>query len=123
MPRRIPDADGRAAVDAVLSHIGDDASPADRTTTATAARWLLQRLGERAPGRSVEVRVPPFGAVQVIEGSTHRRGTPPAVVEMNGPTWIAVATGRIAWDEARAAGHITASGERADLAAWLPLEG
>ena len=97
------------------------AGSAARTTTATAVRYLLQLLDEKAPGNSVEVRVPPFGAVQVVQGPRHTRGTPPNVVEMDAQTWIAVATGAERWADAVDAGRVRASGVRADLAALLPL--
>jgi hypothetical protein len=90
---------------------------------AVATRYCLQVLRQKAPGRSVEVRVPPFGAAQVIEGVSHTRGTPPAVVEMSPETWLAVASGGTSFISARDAGDISASGERADLTAWLPLSG
>ena len=83
----------------------------------------LAALQERAPGRAVEVRVPPYAAVQVIGGGTHTRGTPRAVVETDGETWIALATGELDWAEAVEAGRVRASGERADLSAYLPLDG
>jgi hypothetical protein len=86
-----------------------------------AVRWLLEELARRAPGSSVEIRVPPFAAVQAVAGPTHRRGTPSAVVEMDAVTWLALATGEVTWEQARAAGRVTASGTRADLAPWLPL--
>ena len=95
-------------------------SPA-RTDLATAVRYLVQLLAEKAPGHSVEVRVPPFGAVQVIEGPRHTRGTPPNVVETDARTWIALATGREQWPDAAAAGRIVASGTRADISDLLPL--
>ena len=60
---------------------------ADRNTTATAVRYTLEELAAVAPGRSVEVRVPPYGATQAVAGSTHRRGTPPSVVETDAQTW------------------------------------
>ena len=97
------------------------AGDAPRAATATAVRYLLQLLVEKAPGNSVEMRVPPFGAVQVIEGPRHTRGTPPNVVETDAATWIAVATGAESWADAAAAGRIVASGVRADLRALLPL--
>ena len=102
---------------------GEDAASArpTRTDLATAVRYLLQLLVEKAPGNAVEVRVPPFGAVQVIEGPRHTRGTPPNVVETDAATWIDLATGAEAWPDAVAAGRIAASGTRADLAALLPL--
>ena len=87
----------------------------------TAVRFLLEELAEVAPGNSVEVRVPPLGATQCIEGPRHTRGTPPNVVEMSPETWFAVATGALKWNDAVAAGKVSASGTRADLAEVLPL--
>lgn len=81
----------------------------------------LGLLQQRAPGHSVEVRVPPYAAVQVVEGGRHTRGTPRAVVETDPETWIALATGDITWTEAVDAGRVRASGERTDLSAYLPL--
>ncbi|MDQ2699608.1 MAG: sterol carrier family protein [Actinomycetota bacterium] len=88
---------------------------------ATASRYLLQVLADVAPGNTVEVRVPPYGAAQVVEGPRHTRGTPPNVIEMDAATWIGVATGAIGWNEAVADARITASGQRASLREWLPL--
>jgi hypothetical protein len=85
------------------------------------SKHFLALLEKQAPGRSVEVRVPPYAAAQVIPGVRHTRGTPPAVVELDGPTWIALAVGRESWAEAMADGRIRASGERADLSPYLPL--
>jgi hypothetical protein len=96
---------------------GSQASP----DLATAVRFLLEELAEVAPGNSVEVRVPPLGATQCIEGPRHTRGTPPNVVEMTPETWFAVATGSLNWSDAVAAGKVSASGTRADLAEVLPL--
>ena len=112
---RIADDVGTAAV-----HGAFLASPS-RDTTATAVRYLLQVLAERAEGNTVEVRVPPFGAVQAIEGPRHTRGTPPNVIETDAATWLALATGRELWDDALAAGRIAASGTRADLRGYLPI--
>ncbi len=84
-------------------------------------KHFLAVLAERAPGRSVEVRVPPYAAAQVVPGVRHTRGTPPAVVELDGATWVALATGGLTWAAALADGRIRASGERADLSAYLPL--
>ncbi len=89
--------------------------------TRALVKHYLAVLEERAPGRSVEVRVPPYAAVQVIPGVRHTRGTPPAVIETDGDTWLAVATGRTTWAEALASGAVVASGERTDLTAYLPL--
>ncbi|MGV8876689.1 MAG: sterol carrier family protein [Rhodoglobus sp.] len=94
---------------------------ADREATATAVRYLLQILARDAEGNSVEVRVPPHGAVQAIEGPNHSRGTPPNVVEMDAATWIALATGTRHWAEAVHCGDISASGSRANLSDYLPL--
>ena len=90
-------------------------------TEQTAVKYCLQLLHELAPGNSVEVRIPPYAAVQVIPGIKHTRGTPPAVVEMNARIWIELATGKIAWQEAIKSGIISASGQRADLSTFLPL--
>jgi hypothetical protein len=98
-----------------------DAAGAPRATVATAVRWTLDLLVQRAPGSSVEVRVPPFGVVQCVTGPRHTRGTPPNVVESDAATWLSLATGELAWREALEDGRVRASGERADLAAWLPL--
>src|SRR3954462_11891551 len=98
------------------------AGEADRNTTATAVRSLLQLLAERAPGNSVEVRVPPFGAVQCVPGPRHTRGTPPNTVEADPRTWLALATGRLGWVEALRTGRLSASGSRAgEIASLLPL--
>ena len=88
---------------------------------SVAVRLLLAVLVERAPGRSVEVRVPPYGAVQAVEGPRHTRGTPPNTVEMAAPVWLELAAGRLAWPAAVAAGQVSASGTRADLSPLLPL--
>ena len=84
-------------------------------------KHFLAVLEERAPGHSVEVRVPPYAAVQVIPGVRHTRGTPPAVVETDATTWIALATGELTWHRAEDAGRVSASGQRADLTPYLPL--
>jgi hypothetical protein len=84
-------------------------------------KHFMAVLEQRAPGHSVEVRVPPYAAVQVIPGVRHTRGTPPAVVEMDAATWVALATGDLAWQDAESAGRVRASGERADLTPYLPL--
>src|SRR3954464_2949327 len=106
---KIPDEVGGPATRAAV------AGGADRNTTAMAVRYLLQLLAERAPGNTVEVRVPPFGAVQCIPGPRHTRGTPPNVIETDAPTWLGLATGGIGWTEAVDTGRVHASGQRADL--------
>ena len=92
-----------------------------RSVLATAVRYTLEELAERAPGRSVEVRVPPFGAVQCVEGPRHTRGTPTNVIETDGLTWLRLVTGASTWAQEREAGSVRASGQRADLADHLPL--
>lgn len=82
---------------------------------------LLDLIEALHPGRAVELRIPFVGAVQILEGTSHRRGTPPAVVEMDAETWVRVATGQQSWAGAEANGQIDASGERADLSGILPL--
>ncbi|CAM3703104.1 sterol carrier family protein [Nocardioides zeicaulis] len=89
--------------------------------TKAQVKHYLAVLETRAPGRSVEVRVPPYAAVQAIPGVRHTRGTPPAVVETDAETWLDLATGRTTWHEAVDAGRVLASGERTDLSAYLPL--
>jgi Bacterial SCP ortholog len=88
---------------------------------AVAVRYLLDLLADRVPGRAVEVRVPPYAAVQCVEGPRHTRGTPPNVVEIDADTWLKLATGRLTWAQADAEGRIMASGIRADLSDYLPL--
>ena len=92
-----------------------------RRRNATAVRYSLEELAACAPGRAVEVRVPPFGVTQAVAGTVHRRGTPPSVVETDAPTWLALATGRLTWQDALNSGALQASGERCDLSAYLPL--
>ena len=131
MPAKIRTDIGRAALAAVQASLTHTAAPddspesrgsgPDRAQLATAVRYLLQLLVEKAPGGTVEVRVPPYAAVQVIEGPRHTRGTPPNVVETDPLTWIALATGTESWADAHRAGRIHASGTRADISALLPL--
>jgi len=113
---RIDSGTGATAVRTAVA--GGDVS---RDTLATAVRFLLQVLAERAEGNTVEVRVPPFGAVQCIEGPRHTRGTPPNVVETDATTWLALATGSLVWADALAEGRVHASGQRADLSDYLPV--
>ncbi|GAA2620561.1 sterol carrier family protein [Actinomadura fulvescens] len=111
----------RTALDTVLAAYDAGAAEPARPVVKGAVRFLLDRLAELAPGRSVEVRVPPHAAVQCIDGPHHTRGTPPNVVEMDAITWISLATGRLTWTDALENGRVRASGSRADLSAHLPL--
>lgn len=95
----------------------------DRVVLRDAVRALLTELSARVPGRSVEVRVPPFGAIQCVAGPRHTRGTPPNVVETDPMTWLLVATGRLPWADAVRDGRLRASGTRTDLTDHLPLLG
>ncbi len=92
------------------------ADPIGETVKAT-----LHQLAKLAPGRAIEVRVPPFAAIQCGVGPIHTRGTPPNTIEMNAQTWLALAQGTRSWQEAMSAGEIRASGVRADISAFLPL--
>ncbi|MDH2413300.1 sterol carrier family protein [Nocardioides sp. CER19] len=118
MPARLKPADP-ADARAALARVRDGDAGKDDLRLLT--KHYLALLEARAPGRSVEVRVPPYAAVQCIEGVRHTRGTPPAVVETDAATWIAVATGELAWGDAVDAGRVSASGERTDLTPYLPL--
>lgn len=102
-------------------HAALEAGSAGRVELRELVKHYLGVLVERAPGHSVEVRVPPFAAVQAIAGASHTRGTPPAVVEMDADTWIGLASGTLDWETAVSDRRVSASGERSDLSAWLPL--
>lgn len=142
---RVPDAAAvRAAVEAVAPWLDDDAdgTPAagdaaagdaasgatvpaptpGRSALAAAVRGTVALLAAELPGRSVEVRVPPFAAAQCVEGPRHTRGSPPNVVETDARTWLQLATGRLSWDSAIEQGLVRASGTRAAaVAAGLPV--
>ncbi|MDT0168382.1 sterol carrier family protein [Pseudarthrobacter sp. BRE9] len=120
--RRIDVQEGKAALKAWLeaARPASDA-PLPRTVLATAVRYSLEELTARAPGNSVEVRVPPFGVTQCVEGPRHTRGTPPNVIECDAATWLGMVTGQLGWADAVGAGKVAASGLRADLSALLPL--
>jgi hypothetical protein len=109
-----------AAVRIALAALAEGRAP-DRSVLRDAVRATLAVLAARVPGRAVEVRVPPFGAIQCIEGPRHTRGTPPNVVETDPTTWLELVAGRLTWRDAAAAGRIRASGIRADLSTYLPL--
>jgi hypothetical protein len=123
MPARLR-VQGDAEVAAALARLhaaAEAGGEPDRADLRLLTKHYLAVLEARAPGRSVEVRVPPYAAAQVIEGVRHTRGTPPAVVEMAATTWIALASGALAWSAAVEGGQVQASGERTDLTAYLPL--
>jgi hypothetical protein len=118
MPARLRLADPTEVV-AALDRVRAGGSA--RADLRLLTKHFLALLEQRAPGHSVEVRVPPYAAVQVIPGVRHTRGTPPAVVEMDAGTWVELATGELSWADAAAGARVSASGERADLAPYLPL--
>jgi hypothetical protein len=120
VPARKPDPDGPDRVAAVGAALDRGENP-PQAALRSAARYLLQRLEAVTPGRSVEVRVVPVAAVQVVAGPRHTRGTPPNVVETDALTWFRLATGRLGWDTAVRGGSVTASGPRSDLSEYLPL--
>lgn len=101
---------------------GDAVTPAALGVCVKAMSAILQ---ERAPGHSVEVRVPGrFGtAFQCGEGPQHTRGTPPNVIETDPVTFVELCAGRLSWSAAVASGAVLASGERADLTGLLPVVG
>src|SRR5450759_283169 len=115
--RRIPIAEGLQA----LRVWRVDPSAAPPATVATAVRFTLEELESRAPGGTREVRVPPYGAVQCVEGPRHTRGTPPNVIDMDARTWLDLVTGQSDWDKALAGGTVHASGQRATLTGLLPI--
>lgn len=118
MPPRQRSVDPAVLADAWAAYRSGSAGRAELKLLVKDTLGLLEL---RAPGHSVEVRVPPFGAVQAVEGGRHTRGTPRAVVETDAATWLALATGELDWQQATDSGALRASGERTDLTAYLPL--
>jgi Bacterial SCP ortholog len=114
MPARRPNPDDAVHVTEVTRALDSGQEP-PKEALRSAVRYLLLRLAEQVPGKSVEVRVPPVAAVQCIPGVRHTRGTPPNVVETDPVTWVRLATGRLDWAEA------VATGSRADLSPFLPV--
>lgn len=142
--KQISSQEGIAALQCCLARFTATPVPKQETTLEdcqlstwkTAVRWGLQELARLAPGRAVEVRVPPAGAVQILGGTVHRRGTPPAVVEMSMETFVALAGGQVSWEQLLEGGNpnslaltgpsgkplwVDASGERADIGYLFPL--
>ena len=121
--RRADPAETRQAVLAVLDWLRDESRPSpERAVLATAVRLTARTLAAVAPGASVEVRIPPFAAVQCVSGPRHTRGTPPNVVEADPRTWLLLATGLMPLEEAKSTGALTLSGSRAgEIGYWLPL--
>ncbi len=112
----------RAALAAVSPWLRDVTQPPHRPQVATAVRLSARFLAAAHPGGAVEVRIPPYVAVQCIEGLTHKRGTPPNVIETDPRTWLLLATGLLGWDAAVDAARVSTSGQRADLSTILPID-
>lgn len=119
MARRVT----REQLAAALTAVRGAGPAADRPTVAEAVRASLRWLAQQNPGKAVEIRVPPFAAVQAIGGLSHTRGTPPNVVETDPATWLGLVQGTVTWVDALADGRVTASGTRADLSPLLPFAG
>ena len=117
--RRVDPSVGREALEVCRST--PELAQVPRAVVADAVRFSLEELAARHPGRSVEVRVPPYGAVQCIEGPTHTRGTPPNVFETDAATWLGLVDGALDWTTAVGSGAVRVSGLRADLSEHLPL--
>ena len=111
---------GAATLAAVTEALAIGSEPL-RPALRAAVRYSLGLLEQQVPGRTVEVRVPPFAAIQCVPGPRHTRGTPPNVVETDPLTWLDLASGRLDWSTAVEAGRVQASGQRADLSPYLPL--
>jgi hypothetical protein len=110
-----------AAVAPVRAWLAGEVEQPPRAVVGTAVRTTARWLAQQVPGRSVELRVPPHVAVQLVPGPRHTRGTPPNVVETDAATWLRLAIGAVRWEDAVAGGKVSASGNRADLGAHLPL--
>ena len=121
MPAPIPADELRAVVDPVRSWLAGESEQPPRAVVGAAVKTTARWLAQQVPGRSVELRVPPHVAVQCVPGPRHTRGTPPNVVETDAATWLRLATGALSWADAVAEGKVSASGNRADLSAHLPL--
>ena len=110
-----------AAVEPVRAWLAGEEEQPPRAVVGTAVKTTARWLAQQVPGRSVELRVPPHVAVQCVPGPRHTRGTPPNVIETDAATWLRLATGALSWTEAVEGGKVSASGNRADLSAHLPL--
>jgi Bacterial SCP ortholog len=121
MTQPIPADELQAAVDPARAWLAGEAEQPPRAVLGAAVKTSTRWLAQQVPGRSVELRVPPHVAVQLVPGPRHTRGTPPNVVETDAATWLRLATGATTWASAVADGSVTASGNRADLSPYLPL--
>lgn len=124
MAKTVDPAQARQAVAVVGKWLETGVDKPSRNEIAVAVRATARLMAQDAPGHSVEVRVPPFVAVQCIEGPRHTRGTPPNVVETDAHTWLLMATGRLRFADALDQGLLDVSGSRAgEVSKWLPVFG
>jgi hypothetical protein len=121
MPAPIPAEELRAVLQPLRPWLAGEAEQPPRAVVGAAVKTTARWLAQQVPGRSVELRIPPHVAVQCLEGPRHTRGTPPNVIETDAATWLRLATGQLSWQDAVTEGRLTASGNRADLDAYLPL--
>jgi hypothetical protein len=117
----IPAEELRAVLEPVRPWLAGGAERPPRAVLGAAVKTTARWLAQQVPGRSVELRIPPHVAVQCVEGPRHTRGTPPNVVETDAATWLLLASGQLTWADAVTEGKVVASGNRADLSAYLPL--
>ena len=86
----------------------------DPQITST-VKEILDLIKDISPGKSVELRVPPYGAIQCAAGTNHRRGTPPNTVEMSGQTLVRLINEPALWGTFCKSGEVRASGLLSDL--------
>ena len=82
---------------------------------ASEVKVILDLIKKISPGKSVELRIPPYRAIQCVSGSNHKRGTPPNTVEMSAQVLIQLSSNPKMWSDLVAAGHILTSGVASDL--------
>jgi hypothetical protein len=113
--------EGELALAQVINQIKEN-QIVDKILLKIAIKYSLQLLHKKIPGKSVELRIPPFAAVSIIEGKNHKRGTPPATIEIDPITWLKIFTNQTSWQDAQNIGLIQASGPDTDLSPYLPID-
>lgn len=116
----VSELEGKLALQTIKQLLFED-KEIDKEILKTAVKYTLQQLNKIAPGKSVELRVPPISAISIIKGKNHKRGTPPAVIEVDPIIWLKLALGDASWQNALDQGLILASGANADLSPYLPI--
>ena len=116
----VSDQVGKKALEICIEELSKNEIP-NNQDLKSAIKFTLQLLHQKIPGKSVELRIPPFAAVSIIEGKDHKRGTPPATIEIEATTWLKLASGLLNWADATQAGLIHASGPDTDLTTYLPI--